>query len=120
MLTKHPHADSFWQSKRLIRIHMTGRPPAASGLSKSGTDPLRGNGTRFWLEISGSKPHKSDSGLKKQRVMGRSHLRVLLVLEVLVDGGVEVLGVALVQTVDLALGLDLHVPLSQDELANGL
>lgn len=52
--------------------------------------------------------------------MGRSHLRVLLVLEVLVDGGVEVLGVALVQTVDLALRLDLHVPLSQDELADGL
>lgn len=52
--------------------------------------------------------------------MGRSHLRVLLVLEVLIDGGVEVLGVALVQTVDLALRLDLHVPLSQDELANGL
>lgn len=45
---------------------------------------------------------------------------MLLVLEVLVDGGVEVLGVALVQTVDLPLLLDLHVPLSQDELADGL
>lgn len=41
-------------------------------------------------------------------------------LEVLVDGGVEVLGVALVKTVDLPLLLDLHVPLSQDELADGL
>lgn len=45
---------------------------------------------------------------------------MLLVLEVLVDGGVEVLGVALVKTVDLPLLLDLHVPLSQDELADGL
>lgn len=50
----------------------------------------------------------------------RPHLWVLLVLEVLVDGGVEVLGVALVKTVDLPLLLDLHVSLSQDELANGL
>lgn len=41
-------------------------------------------------------------------------------LEVLVDGGVEVLGVALVKTVDLPLRLDLHVPLSQDELTDGL
>lgn len=41
-------------------------------------------------------------------------------LEVLVNGGVEVLGVALVETVDLPLLLDLHVPLSQDELADGL
>ena len=49
-----------------------------------------------------------------------SHLGVLLVLEVLVDRGVEVLGVAFVQTVDLSLLLDLHVPLSQDELAYGL
>lgn len=40
--------------------------------------------------------------------------------EVLVDGGVEVLGVALVQAVDLPPGLDLHVPLGQDELADGL
>lgn len=50
----------------------------------------------------------------------RAHLRVLLVLEVLVDGGVEVLGVALVEAVDLPLGLDPHVPLGQDELADGL
>lgn len=99
---------------------MTGRPPAASGLSASGTEPLRGNRTRFWLEITGSKPQKPESGFKKQRVMGQAHLRVLLVLEVLVDGGVEVLGVALIQAVDLALGLDLHVPLGQDELADGL
>lgn len=49
-----------------------------------------------------------------------SHLRVLLVFEVLVDGGVEVLGVALVQAVDLPPGLDPHVPLGQDELADGL
>lgn len=41
-------------------------------------------------------------------------------LEVLVDGGVEVLGVALINTVDLPLLLDLHVPVSQDELADGL
>lgn len=41
-------------------------------------------------------------------------------LEVLVDGGVEVLGVALVQAVDLPLRLDFHVPLSQDELAEAL
>lgn len=40
--------------------------------------------------------------------------------EVFIDGGVKVLGVALVQTVDLPLGLDLHAPLSQDELADGL
>lgn len=40
--------------------------------------------------------------------------------EVLVDGGVEVLGVALVQAVDLPSGLDPHVPLDQDELADGL
>lgn len=49
-----------------------------------------------------------------------SHLRELLVLQVLVDGGVEVLGIALVDAVDLSLLLDLHVPLSQDELTNGL
>lgn len=48
------------------------------------------------------------------------YLGVLLVFEVLVDGGVEVLGVALVEAVDLPLGLDPHVPLGQDELANGL
>lgn len=41
-------------------------------------------------------------------------------LEVFVDGGVEVLGVALVKTVDLSLRLDLHIPLSQDELTDGL
>lgn len=40
--------------------------------------------------------------------------------EVFIDGGVEVLGVALVQTVDLPLGLDPHAPFSQDELADGL
>lgn len=49
-----------------------------------------------------------------------THLGVLLVFEVLVDGGVEVLGVALVEAVDLPLGLDPHVPLGQDELADGL
>lgn len=49
-----------------------------------------------------------------------SHRRVLLVLQVLVDGGMEVLGVALVQTVDLSPRLDRHVPLSEDELTNGL
>lgn len=52
--------------------------------------------------------------------MGRAHLGVLLVLEVLVDGGVEVLGVALIKTVDLPPFLDLHVLLSQDELADRL
>lgn len=41
-------------------------------------------------------------------------------LQVLVDGGVEVFGVALVQTVDLSLLLDLHIPLGQDELTDGL
>lgn len=40
--------------------------------------------------------------------------------EVLVDGGVQVLGVALVDAVDLPPGLDPHVPLGQDELADGL
>lgn len=52
--------------------------------------------------------------------MACSHLRVLLVLQVLVDGRVEVLGVALVDAVDLPLRLDLHVLLGQDELADGL
>lgn len=41
-------------------------------------------------------------------------------LQVLVDGRVEVLGVALVDAVDLPLRLDLHVLLGQDELADGL
>lgn len=41
-------------------------------------------------------------------------------LEVLVDGGVEVFGIALVYAVDLPLLLDLHIPLSQDELADAL
>lgn len=41
-------------------------------------------------------------------------------LQVLVDGGVEVFGVALVQTVDLSFWLDLHISFSQDELAKGL
>lgn len=41
-----------------------------------------------------------------------SHLRVLLVLQVLVDGGVEVLGVALVEAVGLPFLLDLNVPLN--------
>lgn len=50
----------------------------------------------------------------------RSYLGVLLVFEVFIDGGVEVLGVALVQTVDLPLGLDPHAPFSQDELADAL
>lgn len=48
------------------------------------------------------------------------HLGVLLVLQVLVDGGVEVLSVALVQAVDFSSGFDGHAPLSQDELADGL
>lgn len=41
-------------------------------------------------------------------------------LQVLVDGGVEVLGVTLVQAVDFSFLLDPNVPLSQDELADGL
>lgn len=41
-------------------------------------------------------------------------------LEVLVDRGMEVLGIALIQAVNLSLLLDPHVPLSQDELADGL
>lgn len=41
-------------------------------------------------------------------------------LQVLVDGGVEVLGVTLVQAVDFSFLLDLNVPLGQDELADGL
>lgn len=49
-----------------------------------------------------------------------SYLWVLLVLQVLVDGGVEVLGVTLVEAVDLPFLLDLYVPLNQDELADGL
>lgn len=49
-----------------------------------------------------------------------SHLWVLLVLQVLVDGGVEVLGVTLVEAVNLPFLLDFNVPLNQDELADGL
>lgn len=53
-------------------------------------------------------------------VLAVVYLWVLLVFEVFIDRGVEVLGVALIQTVDLPLWLDLDIPLSQDELANGL
>ena len=49
-----------------------------------------------------------------------SHLWILLVLQVLIDGRVEVFGVALVQAVDLSFRLDLHVPLAEDELTDGL
>jgi len=61
-----------------------------------------------------------ESGAVGPRCSLLSNLRILLVLEVLVDGGVEVFGVALVQTVDLSPRLHLHVLLRQDELADGL
>lgn len=60
------------------------------------------------------------SGTPCVSVLAVVYLWVLLVFEVFIDGGVEVLGVALIQTVDLPLWLDLDIPLSQDELANGL
>lgn len=41
-------------------------------------------------------------------------------LQILIDRRVEVLGVALVQTVDLSFWLDLHISLSEDELSNSL
>ena len=48
------------------------------------------------------------------------YLRVFLLLQVLCDIWVEVLGVALVQAVDLPLFLDLHILVHQDELSDGL
>ena len=76
--------------------------------TQSGTDPCQNFGSNL------------KGGCECFNVSVSSHLWVLLVLEVLVDGGVEVLGVALIKTVDLPLLLDLHVPLNQDELTDGL
>ena len=55
-----------------------------------------------------------------QKVKGEAHLRKLLLLEVLCDVWVEVLGVALIQTVNLPLLLHLDVTVYQDEFPNGL
>lgn len=88
---------------------------------------------QLWFKASGLKPQTQSGTVRHQNwgvlwcvvlhaewLLVCSHLWVLLVLEVLVDRGIEVLGIALIQAVNLSLLLDLHVPLSQDELADGL
>lgn len=50
----------------------------------------------------------------------RRYLRELLLLQILGDVRVEVLGVAFVQTEDLASLLDPHISVDQDELTDRL
>lgn len=49
-----------------------------------------------------------------------THWRELFPLDVLSDGRVKVLGIALVKAVDVTSLLDLHILVHQNEFSNGL